>query len=127
MNKQAKILELSTEIQGLERKIDLKKIELAKLEGKTELTIADLLQDYTGHGQGFLKFTLKPDKFEYILGGDGRSQPWSETRKGKVLHINCNIEDLYVSSENLQKLVHYIKAVDEREIDAFFINGRQWP
>jgi hypothetical protein len=46
--------------------------------------------------------------YEHILGGDGRSLPWSETRTGKITIVKIN-EDIYLSSDQINTVREYVK------------------
>jgi hypothetical protein len=47
-------------------------------------------------------------KYEYILGGDGRSSAWSEWRDGNVLVVKVK-EGYYITNELITALTNYVK------------------
>lgn len=61
---------------------------------------------------------LKDGEYKHILGGDGRSQPWDETKKGVVVRI-CQDKGYHLTSEQIDivksyfKLVYNAESVDE--------------
>ncbi len=56
----------------------------------------------------FYTTDLVKKKYEYILGGDGRSCAWSEIREGLVLVVK-NKDGYYLSEELITILTTYVK------------------
>lgn len=79
---------------------------------------------YDNTSTSIVKYTINFEKYEHILGGDGRGMPWSEYRKGHVFKISLS-NNIYVSDQNKRKLIEYVKSnVTEFtvvKIDHFFI------
>lgn len=46
----------------------------------------------------YVTYKLEEGRYEYILGGDGRSQPWSEYRNGLLCNVTIN-ENIYLSDK----------------------------
>jgi hypothetical protein len=51
---------------------------------------------------------LQSKKYEFILGGDGRSTAWSEWREGNVLVVKVK-EAYYITNELIIVLANYVK------------------
>lgn len=50
--------------------------------------------------------------YTHILGGDGRSAPWDEERKGKVVAVKVN-DGIYLSSEQVKVVKAYVNTIHE--------------
>jgi hypothetical protein len=58
--------------------------------------------------------TIKIDDREYedILGGDGRSRPWSETKKGKVADVYIK-KGIYLDDIQRKIVIEYVSSLVE--------------
>ena len=54
-------------------------------------------------------------KYEFILGGDGRSRPWSEERVGKVITITIK-EGVYLSYDQKDVVKSYAATLNPDHI-----------
>ena len=79
-------------------------------EVKTPFLIKELSQISelkSGKVKGF-SINVYNGNYQYILGGDGRSQPWDETRKGVI----CDVETSYYLTDVQRKLIgEYLKSL----------------
>ena len=55
----------------------------------------------------FFSVEKQNGKYEYILGGDGRSQPWSETRSGLIATIKIK-KGIYLNTEQKKVIKEYV-------------------
>tara|TARA_B100001146_G_C16049552_1_gene377215 strand:- start:259 stop:606 length:348 start_codon:yes stop_codon:yes gene_type:complete len=78
--------------------------EIAVLCNKTQPDIDDL---FATPASFFTVYEHIGD-YEFILGGDGRSAPWSEMREGKICEVTIN-EDVFLSERQLKILKSYIQ------------------
>ena len=53
-----------------------------------------------------ISFTISKGKYKYILGGDGRSQPWDETREGDIYSVTIS-DGLLISNDQKKIIVQY--------------------
>jgi len=78
---------------------------------KKPVTNKDLILRLTD----FVNITTKTDEFEFILGGDGRSRPWSEQRVGSITTIEVlpgvKLEGKQI--ELIQKSILSFQSVDK--------------
>jgi predicted RNase H-like nuclease (RuvC/YqgF family) len=88
-----------------EERIAKWKEELKMLESCKEVDLSFLLNEIKNPKSEFLKATKKQKEYMHILGGDGRSQPWDEKRKGLALEIETKnifipkgVYDLFVQA-----------------------------
>lgn len=79
-----------------EHKEDLKSIESLRQPSIYEERINDMITIKESVGD-----------YEYILGGDGRSAPWSEIRTGSIATVNTN-EGLYFSAEQINIIKKHV-------------------
>lgn len=117
---------IKEELQELKRSKEhhlksLKTIEdkILKLESLKEVSTTQLMKDISLAIENNLKsgniyFILKKGKYNYILGGDGRSQPWDELRDG----IICEVKTIYYLDNTQKELIQsYLKSI--KKIDKF--------
>lgn len=121
-------MKLTEQIESIKAKIKSEKlivekleIEVRNLETLSEMSILELITEFEKEKSEKITSSKSNSEYNYILGGDGRSQPWDEKRTGNVLNITTT--DIYFSEENLKKLVEYIKATNS--FNAIFINNKQ--
>jgi len=84
------------------------KTEIIMLKTKQEASASDLIKDFESGAGKFIRSKTRNSTYEFILGGDGRSQPWSEQRKGMVCEV-AFISEIWASDESKQKLKIYIQ------------------
>jgi len=58
----------------------------------------------------YLDIKKVAETYEHILGGDGRSAPWSEMRQRFVVHVTTKV-DIYVTQEQQELLTIKIKSI----------------
>lgn len=80
--------------------------KLARLKKSKEVSNNDL---YNGI-EKFIDVKVKTENYQYILGGDGRSQPWDETRNGKVASISIK-DGFYISEDQKEIVEDYVRKV----------------
>lgn len=81
----------------------------AELKTLTEIDSVNVIRDIEINDFILVSFEVKEGLYEYILGGDGRSQPWSENRKGIIAYVKIN-SIYYLSNENRDTVIKYLKA-----------------
>lgn len=67
-------------------------------------------KDLYGDISKYINLDIKVKDYQYILGGDGRSQPWDETRNGTVCSISIN-KHVYLSGDQQKIVKDYIQNV----------------
>lgn len=80
--------------------------KLEELSKMTQPTAEEFYENITS--DKFYTVLLENKKYEYILGGDGRSSAWSEWRDGVVLTVKAKSE-YYLANELITALTNYIK------------------
>lgn len=96
--------------------------KLKALQVMREISIKDLFTEYES-GEGF-EVVKESGPYQYVLGGDGRSAPWDETRTGLVLKVKTP-KDLYLSADDLHSFRVYLKITEGSDVQAISINGEQ--
>ena len=91
------------EAQGV---VDFYQIHLDSLSKLTQPTTDDFYANLPTEKYYTAEFEEK--KYEYILGGDGRSSAWSEWREGNVLVVKVK-EGYYITNELITVLINYVK------------------
>ena len=91
------------EAQGL---VDFYQVHLEALSKLTQPTTDEFYADLPTEKYYTADFEQK--KYEYILGGDGRSSAWSEWREGSVLVVKVK-EGYYLTNELILALTNYVK------------------
>ena len=86
--------------------VDSYQIKLEALFDMTQPTSEEFYENITS--DKFYTTSLENKRYEYILGGDGRSSAWSEWRDGIVLTVKVRSE-FYLSNELITVLTNYIK------------------
>ncbi len=57
--------------------------------------------------ESYFTFEERFGTYEHVLGGDGRSRPWSENREGGILTVKIN-EGIYLDQEQLAIIKGYV-------------------
>lgn len=121
-----KLEELKSQLLFHKGKINEIEIEINRIEGKTEIDTNDLIKrlsdikhlaniDFNGF---VIRYEIKG--YEFILGGDGRSQPWSEIRKGYV----CEVETpFFLTASQIGLIKVYLKELGE--INHLIVDGEK--
>lgn len=112
MSLQVEITKVKLEVERLENQLKNLKNRLQYLCKAVEVDLKDLIKSYHLEDGNFFKTESKEGKYEYILGGDGRSSPWSETRIGLVLNITLD-NRFYISNSTREKFEEYLKNIDD--------------
>ena len=119
MNKQERIEELEENIRVYTKRLEDDRDELERVKDAKELTLSALIKDWELQRE-YMTVTKAKGSYEHILGGDGRSMPWSEKRSGTVMTVRIK-KTVYVSKEDLHKFRKYIESTCEESIDKFDI------
>ncbi len=82
------------------------KERLNDLKGLYQPSMTEL---YGGISQMFT-VEVENTTYEHILGGDGRSAPWNETRGGKVAKIKIG-EGIWLNREQMDVIEGYVKKI----------------
>jgi hypothetical protein len=86
--------------------VDYYKTRLEALSKVTQPTTDDFYANLPTEKYYTAEFEEK--KYEFILGGDGRSSAWSEWREGCVLVVKIK-EGYYFTNELITALTNYVK------------------
>lgn len=119
MTKQERIKDLEENIRVYTKRLEDDRDELERIKDAKELTVSALIKDWELQRE-YMTVTKGQGRYEHILGGDGRSMPWSEPRNGTILSIRIK-KTVYVSDEDLHKFRQYVKSTCEEKIDKFDI------
>jgi hypothetical protein len=112
--------ELSIELGYISENLKLAQKQLHTLESEldvikscTQPTKEELFKEmFTGK---YFKISESMGKYEYILGGDGRSRPWSEMRNGLICKVTIN-NDVYIDYTQEKCITTVIKEMSEKDI-----------
>jgi DNA integrity scanning protein DisA with diadenylate cyclase activity len=104
MNLEQQVKHLEDSIERYQESIDLSKYQLSRLKSLVEVTANDL---YNGIDR-FIDVVMKKESYVHILGGDGRSQPWSETRVSLVADIKVK-SGYYVDEDDFDIITDYVR------------------
>jgi hypothetical protein len=96
--------QLNTEIEKYKNWLRIYESELNEIKSLTQPQDWEL---YDGI-EKFFTYVKESKSFEFVLGGDGRSKPWSEQRTGNVFIITLN-EGVWLSDVQKQMLKDYVK------------------
>ena len=80
----------------------LKLLDLRKCYQPTNKELYSKIED-------FFTYKVINRKYIYILGGDGRSQPWDERRTGEVAEVIIE-ENVFLSEDQKKVVSTYIKS-----------------
>lgn len=104
MNLEDKKSQLRNDIRRYSRYLDQFKKKLDFIENCIQPKTIEL---YKGI-DNFFKVKISEGQYEYILGGDGRSQPWSEYRTGRIAEIKLN-KGIYLNDKQLEVVKEYVR------------------
>lgn len=104
MNLEQRKLELQRDINKYSEWLEDCKNEMETIKDSRQPKKIEL---YNGIEQ-FFSVEKTNGNYEYILGGDGRSQPWSETRKGMIVTIKIR-DGIYLDNEQKDIVKKYVK------------------
>lgn len=104
MNLEERKNELQRDINKYSKWLENCKKEYENIKSSRQPKTTEL---YNGIEQ-FFSVEKQNGSYEYILGGDGRSQPWSETRKGIIATIKIK-DGIYLNSEQKKLVKDYVK------------------
>jgi hypothetical protein len=104
MELQEKIIELNIEINKYSKLIEEYQKQLNILKDCSQPSVIDL---YNGI-EKYYTCNVEYTSYKYILGGDGRSHPYSEIRRGLVATIKIN-EGIYFNLKQLNIIKEYIR------------------
>lgn len=107
MKLEDKILKTQNDLRHYKKEIKLLEEELKDLENSMLVSDGDLYNNITDYIE-VNKHMNK--KYEHILGGDGRSSAWSETRKGVVLELKI-FKGYYLTQEQKDKVKSILKII----------------
>ena len=99
MDLKEKTQDVSDRVNTLTDSLEKSVSELNKLKESVQPNNSEL---YTNMSK-YVRITEKLGSYEYILGGDGRSCPWSETRRGII--VTGSIKKGVYLSEHQNKIV----------------------
>ena len=91
------------EAQGV---VDFYQIHLDALSKLTQPATDDFYTNLPNEKYYTLEFEDK--RYEFILGGDGRSSAWSEWRDGRVMVVKVK-DGYYLTNELITVLTNYVK------------------
>lgn len=106
MRLQQLIDEYEKEQKNYQEWADSYKRKLDALSKLTQPTAEEFYENITS--DKFYTASLENKKYEYILGGDGRSSAWSEWREGVVLVVRVK-ECYFIPNELITALTNYVK------------------
>jgi hypothetical protein len=86
--------------------VDSYQRKLEELSKMTQPTAEEFYENITT--DKFYTTALENKRYEFILGGDGRSSAWSEWRDGVVLTVKVRSE-YYLPNELITVLTNYVK------------------
>lgn len=86
--------------------VDSYRVKLDALSKMTQPTAEEFYENITT--DKFYTTALENKRYEFILGGDGRSSAWSEWRDGVVLTVKVRSE-YYLPNELVTALTNYVK------------------
>jgi len=86
--------------------VDTYRTNLERLSKMTQPTVEEFYENITT--DKFYTTALENKRYEFILGGDGRSSAWSEWRDGVVLTVKVRSE-YYLPKELITVLTNYVK------------------
>jgi hypothetical protein len=106
MDLEERIAEYTKKQKEAQGTVDFYKVHLEALSKVTQPTTDDFYANLPTEKYYTAEFEDK--KYEYILGGDGRSSAWSEWREGCVLVVKVK-EGYYFTNELILALTKYVK------------------
>lgn len=109
--KEMKIQDLKFCISRLETDLKERKEELKYLEQCKQIKPFELIERIND----FISVETKEGSYEHILGGDGRSRPYSEQREGLISIVTFK-EKIYLTDQIKGLIIHFVK--DKFESDS---------
>jgi hypothetical protein len=106
MELQQLIEEYKAEQKNYQEWVDSYQRKLEELSKMTQPTAEQFYENITT--DKFYTTALENKRYEFILGGDGRSSAWSEWRDGVVLTVKVRSE-YYLPNELITVLTNYVK------------------
>jgi hypothetical protein len=106
MDLEERIAEYTKKQKEAQGTVDFYKVHLEALSKVTQPTTDDFYANLPTEKYYTAEFEEK--KYEFILGGDGRSSAWSEWREGCVLVVKVK-EGYYFTNELIVALTNYVK------------------
>jgi hypothetical protein len=121
-NKEIYIKSLNEDLKHLNEKIETTKSKIKTAENLIDLPISDLkfeLYKALCNGSELINVKIVNKKYERILGGDGRSQPWSDSVEGNVCIIEskCFLGDNYSRNGFKEFAKKTLKANNVEEVE----------
>lgn len=104
MNLINKRTQLEQTIKRLTNSLEDAKKEYELIKDCVQIKTTDL---YNGI-EKYITTTKREGIYQYILGGDGRSSPWSENRIGVIATIKIN-KGFYLNDEQKNVVKEYVK------------------
>jgi hypothetical protein len=101
-------------IKEYQKQIEYWEKENKVLEKLKEPSTVDLFNGI----EKYFVIQLEEGEYNHILGGDGRSQPWSETRKGLTIIVQP-AEGIYLNGYQKKTIKDYIKKTSESDSVVF--------
>lgn len=101
-----KIEELEEAIEFFNKRILETETEYNYLKGTVQPTFKQL---YNGI-ENYFSVSIHQGVYTDILGGDGRSSPWSDNKNGIIAKIKIN-NGVYLSDEQIKIVKDYVKRV----------------
>lgn len=112
MNLESRINHVEDSIKHFSKLLSDYNIEIEKLKKSIQPTNEDLyknIRDYVTIR------VISNQKYEHILGGDGRSQPWSEERIGTFANVKIK-ENVYLEDKQINIVKDYINNTEKVDI-----------
>lgn len=103
---------LESVIEFLEKDLNKYNHELEVIKSQTKYLDHEL---YTNLNK-LISIEVKYEKYEHVLGGDGRSTPWSETREGNVLYVYVS-SNIYLTPKQIDIVKDYGKSLTKMSIN----------
>jgi len=95
------IIRLNFDLLAMNKRHD----ELLKM---TEVSGNDVIKDIVLGEEKLVSLETVNGNYEYILGGDGRSQPWSQIRSGYICNVTL-MPNIYLSNNHRDFIIRYLK------------------
>lgn len=94
------------DIQRLTKNLKESEEDLKDLKTRSPITTKDL---YNGI-DSYITIKVEDKEYEYILGGDGRSRPWSEKREGSVAEVYIK-KGIYLDDRQRKVVREYVSSL----------------
>lgn len=110
MREPTKVEQLKVHLENAIDNVKSIQSEIDKIKDLTEISLWDLHNSI----ESLYRIEINNTQYENILGGDGRSQPYSETKGGIVIDIIIE-EGFYLPSRFEQNLIDYVVLINREE------------